>query len=82
MEHFSNDLGLLNWNHVLNSCCDEAYCIICFMMNFIIKKKKKHFPIQKSSLNKNNEISPYITPALKRSIKENHRLERLAKNGY
>lgn len=78
MENFNIDLGLLNWNQVLNStCCDEAYSL--FYDEFY-NPFKKHFPIQKSYLNKKNEISPYITPALQRSIKEKHRLERLAKN--
>ena len=38
-----------------------------------------HFPKNKIYLRKKNEVSPYVTPALRISIREKHRLERLAK---
>lgn len=77
LDSFSNHLSAVEWNCVLNSICpDEAYNL--FHIKFD-KLFQVHFPIKNIRHNKKNEISPYITPALKNSIKEKNRLERLAK---
>lgn len=77
LEEFTNDLALVDWSDVTNlNCCNEAYELFytIFYNNF-----QKHFPIKKFRFNRKTEISPYITPALKNSINEKHRLERLSK---
>ena len=40
---------------------------------------QKHFPPKKIRISTKDDINPYITPALKNSIKVRNRLERLAK---
>lgn len=75
LDKFVSDLALVNWNSILHlTCCEEAYDL--FYEEFY-ELFQKHFPIKKICLSKKNECSPYITPALKISIREKHRLERL-----
>lgn len=45
----------------------------------ILSMFHKHFPIKQFKSNKRHELSPYVTSALRNSIKERNRLERLAK---
>ena len=77
LEHFKDDLALLDWNQVLSfTNSNEAYTLF---YNEFHKLFQKHFPLRKTRLDKKSEINPHITPALKTSIKERNRLERLAK---
>ena len=77
LEQFNNELAHVNWNNVFTSSCPNyGYDIFYDEFN---KLFEIHFPIRKTRINNKNVISPYITPALKSSIKEKNRLERLAK---
>lgn len=77
LQNFLDELSLENWYEVINSSCPKESFNIFY--NIYLKLFDKHFPIQirKQSLKK--EISPHITPALKASITEKNRLERLAR---
>lgn len=77
LETFSNNLSVVEWSDLLNSSCpNEAYNLFHTEFdNFF----QVHFPLKNIRLKKKFEISPHITPALKTSITENNRLERLAK---
>lgn len=76
VEHFITDLSEVNWEDVLTSnCASESYNL--FFTRFI-SFYHKHFPEKNICLKKKDERSPYVTPALKKSIKEKNRLERLA----
>ena len=77
IESFVNNLSLINWQPVLSSsCCNNAYDIFYEQFKNVYDRI---FPLNKIRLNNKNQLSPYITPALKRSIREKHRLERLSK---
>lgn len=77
IEHFNAKLGEINWNDILNSFSpNDAFDKFFNLFNELYRV---HFPVKKCVINKKCEISPYITPALKNSIKERNRLERLAK---
>ena len=74
---FTSELQHINWSPVLlSSDANESY-------NTFYKKFKdlydKYFPIKRIRFNTKNDISPHVTPALRNSIKERNRLERLAR---
>ena len=77
LEKFTNDLTLVNWNFIFNStCAEEAYNLFYSKFREIFEI---NFPLKSICQNRKTADSPYITPALKNSIKEKHRLERLSK---
>lgn len=77
LSNFNDDLSRANWQYILNSTCpSDAFSsfndIFCKLLD-------ECFPIKQMCIHRKHDISPYITSALKTSIKEKHRLERLAK---
>lgn len=85
-KRFINDDALLNFNHNLQqlswsnvfecSCPNESFNILFSEFSNIFNQ---YFPLKKVKIDNRHTISPYITPALKRSITEKNRLARLAK---
>ena len=76
LENFRIDFSKTDWSRVLQSnSANESYNI--FQQKFK-ELYHKHFPIKQVRINSKNEISPHVTPALKNSIRERNRLERLA----
>ena len=77
IDKFNNDLALLDWCQVLSTVnADEAYDIFYDKFYYLFQQ---HFPKKQINLRRKSEVSPHVTPALKNSIREKHRLERLAK---
>lgn len=76
-EKFISDLALIDWSYVLNIVnADIAFDL--FYTKFY-ELFQLHFPKKKVYLKSKHDVSPYVTPALRVSIREKHRLERLAK---
>lgn len=74
---FRDVMSETDWSNVLQSQCpNEAFNIFYDRFYSLFQR---HFPIQQVRVNKKHEISPYITPTLRKCIKERNRLERLAK---
>ena len=77
IDEFVKELSLENWSNVTSSVCPKESFNIFYTS--YLKLFEKHFPIQEVKQNLKKDISPHITPALKVSIKEKKRLERLAR---
>ena len=77
LDSFRNDVTHLDWDDVLHSSCANESCNIFY--NMFENLYQKHFPPKQIRISTKDDISPYITPALKNSIRERNRLERLAK---
>lgn len=72
---FTSELNTASFDDVMASQCpNAAYNKFHSIIDHLFQK---HFPIRKINTVKQDK-SPYITPALRASIKEKHRLERLA----
>ena len=77
LDNFSNAIAEQNWSNVMESrCANESYNKFYEKFNTLFQQ---YFPLKKISVDKKHEKSPYITSALKKSITERNRLERLAK---
>lgn len=77
LETFINDLSEVGWNDVFESNCpDRSYNLFFNKFNHLFQK---NFPERKIRVNPKHDYSPYVTPALRNSIKERNRLERLAR---
>lgn len=73
---FNSEVEGFRWDRVFVSQCPlEAYNLFYEGFNILFQK---HFPLKSVCINNKHEHRPYITLALKNSIKEKHRLERLA----
>ena len=76
LNKFVNDIRKVNWSDVLElNCPDSAYNVFFDKFNNMFQN---NFPVRRVVMNNKQERSPYITSALRNSIKEKHRLERLA----
>ena len=76
LNSFSTTLSSINWSDVIDcNCPNNSYNV--FYDNFK-KSFDNSFPEKIIIINKKYTNSPHITPALKKSIREKHRLERLA----
>lgn len=76
LDAFYNLLLHIDWSQVINcSCPNNSYN----MFYSIFKKKYDEcFPVKTIKVSSKSIRSPHITPALKKSITEKHRLEKLA----
>lgn len=76
LDKFSTTLSQIDWSDVINSTCpDKSYNL------FFTKFQTTYdncFPKKRIKINSKSSRSPHVTPALKKSIKEKHRLEKLA----
>ena len=73
---FSSALSHKNWSEVIDCTCpNDSYNL--FYDNFKIIFDNC-FPNKTIKINTKHNRSPHITPALKKSIREKHRLEKLA----
>lgn len=69
LNNFNDNLSQVNWDYILNSTCpSDAFSL--FYNNFC-KLFEKSFPIKQICVHRKHDLSPYITSALKTSIKEN-----------
>ena len=76
-DNFANEVAKLDWSPVIQSVCPNAsYNTFFNYFNFLYQK---HFLVKQVPINRKYELKPYITTALKNSIREKHRLERLSK---
>ena len=76
MHTFNSALSHRNWSEVINCTCpNNSYNL--FYDNFKIIFDNC-FPNKTIKINTKHNRSPHITPALKKSIREKHRLEKLA----
>ena len=62
----------VNWNQVLE--CDDAGLAYSTFHTVISEKCKKGFPLRKSSVNRYTNKNPWLTSALKESIKVKNKL--------
>ena len=76
LENFSDDISKIDWSRILQSnSANESYNLFQQMFK---ENYEKHFPVKQIRINSKNERSPHVTPALKNSIRERNRLQRLA----
>ena len=76
LNNFGVEFLQVDWNYLSEiSCSNDAYNAFYDKFNTLFQK---HFPLRRVLVNMKQERSPYITPALKKSIREKHRLERLS----
>lgn len=76
LEKFSTELSNINWSHVFNcDCPNKSYDLFFDKLKIVFDSC---FPGKVFRIHNKNNRSPHITPALKKSIREKHRLEKLA----
>ena len=74
--NFVSELGKVDWTDVLQcSCANQGFNIFFHIFN---THYQKHFPLKSICVKKKHDLSPHITPALKKSIKEKNRLMKLS----
>ena len=77
LNSFQTELEKTNWINVLQCTCpNESFTLFFNTFNAIFQR---NFPVKTKTVSTKSILSPYITPALKRSINEKNRLARLAK---
>ena len=72
IKKFECEMKTVNWNQVLE--CDDAGLAYSTFHTVISEKYNKCFPWRKSSVNRYTNNNPWLTPALKESIKVKNKL--------
>ncbi len=76
INNFINKIGYTNWEQILNTY--DPHKAFEMFLYFFLDNFQQCFPVKKVKVNNKYNRSPYITTGLKTSIKEKHRLEKLA----
>ena len=74
LDNFLCDLTKFSWDTHDNLGVDESFDL--YIKNFLCLYDK-HFPVKYITIKEKHEDKPYITNAIKRSIKERNRLQKL-----
>ena len=72
IQKFVHEMKIMNWNQVLE--CDDAQLAYTTFHATISEKYNKCFPLRNFSSNLHTNKNPWLTPALKESIKMKHKL--------
>ena len=72
VQRFVNEMKIVNWNQVLE--CDNAQLAYSTFHKVISEKYNKCFPLRKSSGNRYTNNNPWLSPAMKESIKVKNKL--------
>ena len=72
VQRFINEMKIVNWNQVLE--CDNVQLAYSTFHKVISEKYIKCFPLRKSSGNRYANNNPWLSPAIKESIKVKNKL--------
>ena len=72
VQRFVNEMKIVNWNQVLE--CDNVQLAYSTFHKVISEKYSKCFPLKKSSGNRYTNNNPWLSPAMKESIKVKNKL--------
>ena len=79
IKKIEHEMNTVNWNQVLE--CDDAGLTYSTIHTVISEKYNKCFPLRKSSVNRYAYNIPWLTSALKESIKVKNKLYINRNNG-